>query len=460
MRKFVRNPLNDDAMKKFWMTCLGAGLLVATALSCSDDTPEGGAACKLPVASIAFHATRATIEATEAAAGRTVEGYDAATRTLAVRTGVEEFPSIRYYFDEADTYRYAMVEAASFDLFASEDWARRLGEGNWSAYPDDDAGDEAIYSDGWALLRVFLRESARQATPAMLVGPTDEGALSWTRTVPLVDKATGMQVPLVAFGASHDLVAKYEALQGHPVNTGRTNPSKQFYAYDTGDARYPMIGYWFDVATDTFLEECALYIEPDARPAPAQVHDYLTALGFEETGLKDAEGNFLYYHAPAFTVCSIEMNEPASGVFSPKLRFYVQDLTADLPKAQVDIPWPNVEFGKITLEEAVAWYQAQGYAVATHADLGIPEVTTASEDFPTILLLDEDGLYYGAYVMTPDEKVIYSPDVVRQLTERGFEQVEGSILPTYHNTETDTEAQIDTSAMFGAYAIGFNLIGA
>ena len=121
-----------------------------------------------------------------------------------------------------------------------------------------------------------------------------------------------------------------------------------------------------------------------------------------------------------------------------------------------------MEFGKITMEEAYSWYESQGYEVNPTGFMDVfPLVTTGGDDFDQIILFpDDNGKYAGAYVMTPDLKVIKSPDIEKQLLEKGFEEVSGSILQTYHNLELNVEAQIDTSAAFGAYAIGFNLIGA
>lgn len=447
-------------MKKYLYLTLA---LILTAVSCNDDNVgSGDAEVPLPIASTDFGGSRAAIEAAETAAGRTVAPYDAATRTLDVQTHLTDFPSIRYYFDAAERYRYALVQTASFDLLASEPMAERLRSGAWEHYSVvvSEGGAEALYRRDGVLLRLFLHSDSRQASPAMLVGKLDESALSWTRLDPHTDPTTGMRLPLVAWGGSADLIAKYELLHGHTLNAGRTDPDKAFVAYDTGDDRYPMTGYWLDLETGTFLEECALYVDPESRPGPAEADAYVTALGFSETGLKDGNGNFLYYDAATTTVCLVEMNRPETGVFSPKLRFYTQDLTDELPKSSITVPWPNMQFGAITMDEACDWYEALGYTLSVHPELGIPQATTDSADFPTILLLEDGGFYAGAYLLTPDVRVITSPDLTRQLLEQGFEAVEGGFLPTFRNTETNIEAQIDTSAMFGAYGVGFNLIGA
>lgn len=450
-------------MKKYFTRILCMLVVASLAISCSDDDSGKGKTVTAfaPIASTSFGESESDLEAAETAAGRTVAPYDRTTRTLHVNTGDADYPSIVYYFDANDRYRYAMVAAAAFELLSSGKMQEALQKGGWKAYPTTIAtDDEKLYDNGSTLLRLFAKQSPRQSTPAMLVGRLDESMLAWTRTRPLADDATGMEVPLAAFGASRDLIGKYELLQGHTINTERTNPGKQFYAYDTGDARFPMMGYWFDVTTDTFLEECAIYVDPESRPTPAEADTYVRNLGFEDSSLKDSDGNYLYYLAAEKTVCLIEMNQPQTGNFSPKLRFYEQDLTDYLPKGSVDIPWPNMEFGKITMAEAEAWYTQKGYKLGTNPDLGLPEVTTDSQDFPKILLLEDGGYYAGAYVMTSDEKVILSPDVTAQLLENGFVYIEGGFLPTYHNTKTGVEAQIDTSAIFGAYAIAFNLIGA
>lgn len=451
-------------MKKHLYPIFAMLLLAFSVSACNDDGPAGKdePGSSLPIASTAFGQTRKAIEAAETAAGRTVERYDDATRTLIVQTGLADFPSIRYYFDQAENYRYALVYAASFDLFATEHFAELLRNGLWEAYdaaPSDDR-DESVYRCDGVLLRIFLRAGNRQASPAMLVGKLDESALSWTRLDPHTDPTTGMRLPLVAWGGSADLIAKYELLHGHTLNAGRTDPDKAFVAYDTGDDRFPMMGYWLDLETGTFLEECALYVDPESRPGPAEADAYVTALGFSETGLKDGNGNFLYYDAASTTVCLVEMNRPETGVFSPKLRFYTQDLTDELPKSSVTVPWPNMQFGAITMDEARDWYETLGYALSVHPELGIPQATTDSADFPAILLLEDGGFYAGAYLLTPDVRVITSPDLVRQLLEQGFVAVEGFFLATFRNTDTNVEVQIDTSAMFGAYGVGFNLIGA
>ena len=414
-------------------------------------------------ASVDFGCTVDALKAAQEAAGNEVGTYDAATRTLKVTTTDAVQTGVLYYFDANNNYKYALITVSSFEDMSSE-FMQDLAEAGWTSYQMTATTPEyeRILSKDKVLLRIFTKESDAQATPAMLVGPVDETILSWTRTDILKDAATGVFTPLTAFGASLDLVKKFEFLQGHTVNEERTNPDNQFYAFDTGNVDFPIMGYWFDVDTDTFLEECALYVEPDSRPTPDAINTYVTGLGFEYLSLTDANGNPLFYDKATKTVCCAEMMEPESGVFSPKLRFYVQDLSEYLPKETVTIPWPNMEFGKITMEEAYSWYESQGYEVNPTGFMDVfPLVTTGGDDFDQIILFpDDNGKYAGAYVMTPDLKVIKSPDIEKQLLEKGFEEVSGSILQTYHNLELNVEAQIDTSAAFGAYAIGFNLIGA
>lgn len=442
-------------------------LLSAVTLVWSCDTSDENGPEPEPTIEIAassdFGCSVDDLKSSQELAGNQVGAYDAATRTLKVTTTDAVQTEVLYYFDANNSYRYALITLSSFEDLKTE-LLPKIAEAGWTTYQTAAAAPayERILSKNNILMRIFTQESDAQATPAILFGPVDETILSWTRTDVITDPATGVFTPLTAFGASHDLVRKFEFLQGHTVNTERTNPDNQFYAFDTGNAKFPMMGYWFDVDTDTFLEECALYVDPESRPTPDEVNTYVTGLGFEYTYLTDANGSPLFYDKATKTVCCADMNEPESGTFSPKLRFYVQDLTEYLPKETVTIPWPNMEFGKITMDEVYTWYESQGYEVNPTGFMEVfPLVTTGGEDFDQIILFpDDNGMYAGAYVMTPDLKVIKSPDVEKQLLEKGFEPVSGSILQTYHNVELNVEAQIDVTAMFGAYAIAFNLIGA
>lgn len=445
--------------------CLLALSAITLAWSCehSDNKePEPKPEFSL-AASVNFGCSPDELRSAQELAGNTVGTFDEATRTLKVTTSDTVQTEVTYYFDGDKRYKYSLVSLKSFESLDDE-YMQIISESGWTAYKTASAAPEYEYlvSKDNVLMRFFTQESDAQKTAAILVGPVDETLLSWSRTDAIKDPATGVFIPLTAFGASHDLVNKFEFFQGHTVNAERTNPDNQFYAFDTGDPKFPMMGYWFDIDTDTFLEECALYVDPESRPTPDEINTYVTGLGLEYSYLTDGNGNPIFYDRETMTVCCAEMNEPESGVFSPKLRFYIQDLSEYLPKENVNIPWPNMEFGKITMDAAIEWYESQGYTVNPTGFMDVfPMVETKIEDFNQMILFpDDNGNYAGAYVMTPDLKVIKSPDVEKQLLEKGFEEVKGAILPTYHNKETNVEAQIDLSAMFGAYAIGFNLIGA
>ena len=415
------------------------------------------------VASTDFGCSVDDLKASQELAGNEVGPYDAATRTLKVTTSDTLQTEVLYYFDAENNYRYGLITVSSFEDLNTV-LMPLISEDGWTAYQTTATPPayESLFSKDNVLMRIFTEESEAQATPAILLGPVDETILSWTRTDVITDPVTGVFTPLVAFGASLDLVRKFELFQGHTVNSERTNPDNQFYAFDTGDEKFPMMGYWFDIDTDTFLEECALYVEPDSRPTPDEINTYVNGLGFEYTYLTDGNNNPIFYDRETMTVCCAEMMEPESGVFSPKLRFWIQDLTEQLPKETVIIPWPNMEFGQLTMDEALEWFENQGYEVDPTGFMEVfPLITTGGEDFDQIILLpDDNGMYAGAYVMTSDLRVIKSPDIEKQLLEKGFEPVSGAILQTYHNEELNVEVQIDLSAMFGAYAIAFNQIGA
>lgn len=397
----------------------------------------------------------------ECKTGREVGGYDPKTHTLQVKTADGEQPEVTYYFDRDDRYVYALVSLA-FEG-SMQEYSSKIREAGWSEYKPAMEWEEILSKDG-LLLRFFSGKSDAQEEPALFVGRVDEDVLSWTRLDDLTDAATGLSVPLVALGGSLDLITKYEFYQGHTVNPDRTNPKRQFYAFDTGNEKFPMTGYWMDIQTNTCLEECALYVREENRPTPAEVDKYLTSLGFFFTNMGDKTGNPIYYRKESMTVCCPEMINPNDGPFAPKLRFYIQNLEEYLPQETVDIPWPNTDFDKITMTEAVAWYEAKGYTVDPKGFADVfPLVKTTSKDFPTIVLLPSDKdetIYFGASVMTENERVIRSFDVERQLLEHGFKKVDSDFLPTYENAALNVSAQVDNSGMFGLFSIGFNPIGA
>lgn len=415
-------------------------------------------------ASLDFGCSLDELKAAAVKAGHTVGEYDAPAKMLTVKTPDAVQPEIKYFFDIWDKYTYALVSLALEDSAeAANTYLEQIKTAGWQDYKPHKDWEYVLRKDG-TLLRFFARPSEAQKTPALMVGKVDEDILSWTRMDVLEDPATGMFTPLVALGGPLDLITKYEMYQGHPVNEDRTNPARQFYAFDTGNEKFPMVGYWMDIPTNTFLDECALYVDLNHRPTPAQVEEYILSLGFEFTGLADPMGNPLYYKEDVMTVCCPDMIDPKDGPFAPKLRFYIQDLTDQLPKATVDIPWPNTDFGKITMTEAIAWYEAKGYTVdPTGFSDVFPLVKTTSPDFPTIVLLPSDAdetIYFAASVMTPDAKVIHSPDIEKQLLDHGYKYVESAFLPTYHNVEIKVSAQVDNSGMLGVFSIGFNPIGA
>ena len=405
-----------------------------------------------------------TLKSEQEKLGYNVGNFDDATRTIEVNTNDTYQKKIKYYFNSDNQYMYSLISLnLPTEGISIEDFLIVIEKDGWKEYKKG-TEYEYLFTKDNLLMRFFTKASEAQKTPALLIGKLDESLLSWTRTDILKDEATGMFTPLAAIGCSLDLIKKYEFYQGHKVNDKRTNPRAQFYAFDTGDEKFPMIGYWMDIQTNTFLDQCALYIDKSAIPTKEEMDRYIRQFGYEPTPLTDGYMNPIYYKKDVHGVCCAETNQPQTGEdYAPKLRFYTEDLTSTLPKEKVNIPWPNTEFGKITMQEAIDWYKAKGYTVDPKGFYEVfPLVKTDSEDFPSIVLMpadDDENIYYAASVLTEAQNVITSPDIVKQFKERGYHQVENSTLPTFVNEKINVSAQIDLSGMFGPFSIGFNPIG-
>lgn len=391
---------------------------------------------------------------------------DKETHTASVAINNDTITTLTYYFDLDGKYRFAMLELKDFALV--QDLKNKALKNGFKAVKlgythGADFHEEALLNSANNVrLRLYTAASPIQATPAILIEPNDETIFAWSRTQPLASNEINMWLPLVAYGAPKLLIDRYEQGMGHSVNAERTNASKQFYAYNTNDARYPLIGYWLDEASGQFLSESAIYVTPEQRGTPQQLFSYLTQFGFEDFHLTDQYGNPNLYHKAMKAVAAIDYMEVQGKPFAPRVQFYQEDLSDQLPYEQVDFPKLNFDFGKISEADAFAWYEQQGYKKGLEPNYQIDAIFVNSPYFSHIYIWGEKGVYAGITVCAVSPRVLAGNPVKDFLTGLGFSLVKTSPIPTYHNTAINVECQVDATGAFteGIPSMNFNLIGA
>ena len=367
--------------------------------------------------------------------------------------------SFTYYFNSGDAYQVATCELPSdISLSEFENYLKAKGFVINASASKNENEKVFINSEKNITLALSVRENGGVKTLSYSFGKLDETIFSWTRTSTLPHES-GLYVPLIAKESPVDLMQRFESRLNH-ILSADSKPDKGVYVFETQDAKFPKIKYWFDVNKKAFLEEVAIFVNADDRPTPQQVDSFLTTNGYKLTPLKD-NGNSVYYNKKIKAAVTVEMNKPASGVFEPKIQFYYSDeIDGKLPKEIVDLPIPILEFGKITLDEAIEKFKKESYYKSheVNNEMGGFNIITNSEDFPKIWIDQDGGTYALACAIAQDFRVINSENIVAKLKAAGFTEKGTQTIETYLNREKNAMAQIDRAGSFGVPCVAFNVI--
>ena len=371
---------------------------------------------------------------------------------------------IVYYFDRAGHYQVARVQ------FASQETAKQfidqylLNNGFVKSDLRTAKASEEIYISAPRGSRVssVVLVDGEQTEPIFWWSNNDNKKTNWLRVDPLQDQTTGIWMPLLPYGATLEMIQLFEARMGHTYNAEASKPDKGVYKFQTGHEVYTEVTYWLDLKTNHFLEECKVSCDTLNRPTPEQVDAYLKAQGFSASGLKDGEGNPIYYDKEIKLIANVDMNIPkdeaAKATFRPGIQYYYNnDIEQLLPYEEVDFPMPLFGFEKEKLEDVMKKYADQDYTAAVldmlSMDLPFPGVQTRYKYFPSIILLPSDNdesLYGSALVLCSDMKALRSPALIASLERSGFvfDKKRTIALPTYVNEAQGVMAQIDDGSIF------------
>ena len=371
---------------------------------------------------------------------------------------------IVYYFDRAGHYQVARVQ------FASQETAKQfidqylLNNGFVKSDLRTAKASEEIYISAPRGSRVssVVLVDGEQTEPIFWWSNNDNKKTNWLRVDPLQDQTTGIWMPLLPYGATLEMIQLFEARMGHTYNAEASKPDKGVYKFQTGHEVYTEVTYWLDLKTNHFLEECRVSCDTLHRPTPEQVDAYLKAQGFSASGLKDGEGNPIYYDKEIKLIANVDMNIPkdeaAKATFRPGIQYYYNnDIEQLLPYEEVDFPMPLFGFEKEKLEDVMKKYADQDYTAAVldmlSMDLPFPGVQTRYKYFPSIILLPSDNdesLYGSALVLCSDMKALRSPALIASLERSGFvfDKKRTIALPTYVNEAQGVMAQIDDGSIF------------
>lgn len=425
-----------------------AAVMLPAATSCNDKNDEpvvNPSEWALPDTD--FGKTIDEVSASETARGFQVVKTDS-IHLRAVKNIKNAQVSYTYCFDpETKTYRYAKGTYAGEDEF--EALTKRLAADGFVA--ESEQNGIKVYNQSNDNAHVALEESG--STFYMLPGPTND-TFSWGRLNDLSDAAqAGLAVPYLGHYAPVELVELMEQYCGNTLDSTASKIDNGVYVFKAKNgSKHASVRYWFDVATKSKLEEAAVYYTLENRPTTAEVDSCLNRTGFKYTSMKDAsDGSQIYYNYLMKCVAYVAMDKPegATSSFMPSIHYAYNDLSGQVPPETVDFPAPLTDFGTMTLNEAVEQYKKQSYFTGTTDDgfgglLGLI-VTTNSQDFPQILLMDDGGKYAAALVIADESKTLRSPYIKDWLTANGYAYNEKvSILPTYIRADKKVMAQFDT----------------
>ncbi|WP_300969305.1 hypothetical protein [Porphyromonas vaginalis] len=409
-------------------------------------------------------------EATQIEEGRgnKVERSDELMTLTATPQDTKVVQEIVYYFDRAGHYQVARVK------FASQESAKQfideylLNNGFVKSNLRTAKASEEIYISaprGSQVSSVILVDG-EQTEPIFWWTNNDNKKTNWLRVDPLQDQTTGIWMPLLPYGATLEMVQLFEARMGHTFDAEASKPDRGVYKFKTGHEVYTQTTYWFDVKTNHFLEESKVSCDTLHRPTPEQLDAYLKAQGFKPTGLKDKEGNPIYYDKSIKLIANVDMNIPkaaeAKKTFRPGIQYYTNsDIEQLLPYEEVDFPMPLFGFEKEKMEDIMKKYGDQDYTATVlpelAADMPFPAVQTRSKYFPTIILWPSDNdesLYGAAMVICTDLKALRSPSLIDRLERRGFvyDKTRSILLPTYINEQEGVMVQIDEGTIITGFS--------
>lgn len=387
--------------------------------------------------------------------------FDSEKRQLTAKSTKATNLEIIYYFDDKNKYRYAMSKFANTEDLNS--FVSNIQKEGFALHASaSKSPEERVYISTVKNVIIAVSTSIEKGRIALSYsfGPIDETIFSWTRTQTL-SHTSGLWLPLIANGLPLDMVQRFETRLQHTFNRERSKIDKGIYYFNTGNARFPYITYWLDDNTKTYLDEAAIFIDPNNRPTPAEVDNFLTSNGFKLTPLVDENNNQVYYNREYKYCAWVGMNKPAEGgTFTPKIQFYHNNIDDRLPFETVNFPMPVVEFGTLSMEQAIDQYKAKPYYQSHTDDVWRIIIYTTSKDFPEIWIFEGDGAnvgkYYAAILTATDTRVINSPNIPEILIANGYEKKNVSILPTYINYQNNTMAQIDHNGTFGALSVAFS----
>ncbi len=290
-----------------------------------------------------------------------------------------------------------------------------------------------------------------------IIGEKDDSNNSWTRQNTLQDNATNIWMPTLGQFAPQITMEIFEYAQGHTINNELTKKDNGVFVFNTNSPRFPHVKYWFDITEKSFLEETAIFIDKDNRPTPVELNSWLNKLGFKQTISVDNNNNPLYFNEENKCIALLEMNQPSNNTtFEPKVQFFFGDLTDKLPAENIQMPMPILTFNTYTMAEAVEEYKKESYYVSsTPHDYGML-INTNSEEFKSILIMEDGGKYAMAFLLAETVQVINSPEIPEILIQNGFEEKNVGAIPTFINKSTDVMAQIDKTGAFGSYSVAFS----
>ena len=434
---------------KYLLYAFFAALLL-TVSSCTDDNKKQEGVTTMTLPSSDFGSSLADVQQSETQRGFTVSKTDSCHLTLAKTENGTEL-KYTYSFDPTTgEFRYAKGSYADDAQLAV--LVKQIEKDGYSLQTS--ANDVAFYAN--ATQNNIIVNKAKKEFFAI---PASDDALAWGRLSYLreSDKA-GLIVPYLGKYASVELMELCVQYNGNTLDVTNTKADRGVYVYKVaGNGNgYTQVKYWFDVATKSKLEEAAIYFDADKRPTTALVEKYMNYLGLQYTSMTDeSDGSSIYFNYEKKYVAYVLMNKPddATQAFTPNIHFTFSDLTGQVPPATVDVPEPIVDFGTMTLDEAVEQYKQKPYFTGTEDDgfggaLGI-YVTTSSPDFPKILLMEDGGKYIAAILVPDDVKALRSPSLKTWLSDKGYTyDASASVLPTYVRSDNKVMAQFDLDGMF------------
>lgn len=409
--------------------------------SAADNTTPSVTDENFELPSVDFAKTLTDLKAAEKARGFSVNEPNS-SKLILEKTVDGEKVHWEYNGNGQGVYMYAKCLLKSEKVDAFKAFLRKQG---YELETGASLNDEVkVYVNKTAKVVVYINKVENGAE--YYFGAYDESYSSWTRVSLLKDNASGTWLPYYGRGGSVELMQLFEKRMNHKLNAERSKPASGIYVYDTGDARWPSVKYWFDVYTKNSLEETSLFVNPSNLPTPEQVTTYLKSLNHIYTGMNDLEGDIIYYNYDDKAACFVKMQDKTEGKteFMPQMHYAYADLSKQVPPLKVDFPMPIVTFGKNTVAEIAAEYRKQSYYKSEETiDLGIV-INTTSEDFPKILLLEDGGKYVAAMVITFSNLTARSPYIVELLQKNGYENRVGvSALPTFINKENNVMVQFD-----------------